>query len=437
MKFSINLAFLPAMMLVIGLTTCIQKAQAGKDYSVKPYCESPEPLAWTRHYGRSRVFNVQFGHDKEGFASPQFRELIVRGIRWTAGVRQSSNFSALNTGMKSTSTEGETVQSTSSETVLAVSINDIQKGLVAYWPLDNLSTTTPDLSGNRNHLQAMNLTAADVVSGKIGNAISFNGINSLLLCFAAKGSGLPACSHPASTVAMWVKGSTANETGRVFSETTNARNPLVAISTDRRAPEGVVDLYMRADNGNTLVSHHRTSLVAFDNAWHHIAWVDDHGEIRLYVDGIQDTSRINYNREPITPTITALGGVMRFDTVRFAFQGLIDETAIWSRALTDTEIRLVMKKGLANFLPKTNSQSQNQIVVAKEQLNSATSSETVKDADGNIYHTVKIGTQVWTVENLKTTKFNDGTQIPNVIEAEEWKSLNAPGYCCYENNPEN
>jgi uncharacterized protein (TIGR02145 family) len=38
--------------------------------------------------------------------------------------------------------------------------------------------------------------------------------------------------------------------------------------------------------------------------------------------------------------------------------------------------------------------------------------QTVKDIDGNIYHTVTIGSQVWMVENLMTTKYRNGDKIP-------------------------
>lgn len=60
--------------------------------------------------------------------------------------------------------------------------------------------------------------------------------------------------------------------------------------------------------------------------------------------------------------------------------------------------------------------------------------EGVKDANGNIYSAVKIGTQTWMASNLKTTKFNDGTNIPLITEDTQWSSSNSPGYSWYNND---
>jgi len=56
------------------------------------------------------------------------------------------------------------------------------------------------------------------------------------------------------------------------------------------------------------------------------------------------------------------------------------------------------------------------------------------DSDGNIYTSITIGTQVWMVENLKTTKYNDGTNIPLANDNSVWSNLNTAGYCWYNND---
>ena len=54
---------------------------------------------------------------------------------------------------------------------------------------------------------------------------------------------------------------------------------------------------------------------------------------------------------------------------------------------------------------------------------------TVADADGNVYQTVRIGNQVWTVQNLRTTKYSDSTTIPY----SELHNLTTPAYYYYNN----
>jgi uncharacterized protein (TIGR02145 family) len=61
----------------------------------------------------------------------------------------------------------------------------------------------------------------------------------------------------------------------------------------------------------------------------------------------------------------------------------------------------------------------------------------VSDNNGNTYKTVRIGSQTWMAENLKSIKLNDGTDIPFVAEETDWDGLSAAGYCWYNNDSVN
>lgn len=58
----------------------------------------------------------------------------------------------------------------------------------------------------------------------------------------------------------------------------------------------------------------------------------------------------------------------------------------------------------------------------------------VKDIDGNVYKTVVIGDQEWTTENLRTSRFSDGTPIAIETDMTNWVQINTPAYSWCNND---
>ncbi len=60
--------------------------------------------------------------------------------------------------------------------------------------------------------------------------------------------------------------------------------------------------------------------------------------------------------------------------------------------------------------------------------------QNVSDLEGNKYKTIQIGAQVWMAENLRSTKYRDGTKIPAIGSGILWDSSTAGAYCNYDND---
>lgn len=58
----------------------------------------------------------------------------------------------------------------------------------------------------------------------------------------------------------------------------------------------------------------------------------------------------------------------------------------------------------------------------------------ISDYEGNTYNIRTIENLVWMTENLKATKYNDGSNIPTITDNTEWASATTPAYCWYNND---
>lgn len=309
-----------------------------------------QPVGHSIYQGDNGVFAVGVSGGSAPLSFQWFRDTNTLLVDATNTTLVVSNAQLADAGAYTVVVSNVAASVTSAPAALVVfPVSNILSGLLAYWPLDTLTDSTPDLSGNANTLWATNLDASNVTTGQRGTAFSFNGTDEFLMRTNGPGETLPASAYPAYSVAMWVQGNFVGQSDRrVFSEGSSTNNsPLMTIGTDNRtttAQTNGVDIFIRENNGANPVNHRHSSLVAFDGDWHHIAWVDNNGFGQLYVDGVQDTNNFNYTRGILTPNITSLAVVYRTNA-QALFNGVIDDVAVWRRALTLNEVQSVMANG--------------------------------------------------------------------------------------------
>lgn len=60
--------------------------------------------------------------------------------------------------------------------------------------------------------------------------------------------------------------------------------------------------------------------------------------------------------------------------------------------------------------------------------------DSISDSEGNYYHTITIGAQVWMAENLRSTKYQNGDTVNFRPYSSDWEYYSFDGYCFYDGN---
>ncbi|MGF1635639.1 MAG: fibrobacter succinogenes major paralogous domain-containing protein [Cyclobacteriaceae bacterium] len=84
--------------------------------------------------------------------------------------------------------------------------------------------------------------------------------------------------------------------------------------------------------------------------------------------------------------------------------------------------------GLASF---PHIYSEKSVLRISATLDGYTAPGTMADIEGNVYATVVIGAQEWMKENLRATRYNDGTPIPGNLSNVEWSTTSEGAYAVY------
>jgi uncharacterized protein (TIGR02145 family) len=132
---------------------------------------------------------------------------------------------------------------------------------------------------------------------------------------------------------------------------------------------------------------------------------------------------------PVTGTFAGID----WSTGTYYIKTETDPSGGTSYTITGTSQLLSVPYALYAKTSEDNPGLKQQIKVLEDNLIAAGTYK-LADIEGNQYSVVKIGTQVWMKENLKTTKYNDGTAIPKITDNTAWTALSTPAYCWYNND---
>ncbi|WP_419470356.1 LamG-like jellyroll fold domain-containing protein [Candidatus Kuenenia sp.] len=223
------------------------------------------------------------------------------------------------------------VSNTASDAILLDTATNTTGNLQALYAFEEGSgTVASDSSGNNND---GDISGAAWTTGKSGGALSFNG--NAYVVKTNPSSGLKPSTEVA--IAAWIKTSATDTNGAEVA----SMGDSYALRVEE---DGNIKFFYY--NGSKWISTKTIGVNVLNGTWHHIVVQKTSTALQVYVDGVSKASSSS------TGTITYTKGNNLFigrhgngDTP-YDFIGLIDETGIYNRALSDQEIQNLYTNGV-------------------------------------------------------------------------------------------
>ena len=197
-------------------------------------------------------------------------------------------------------------------------------GLMAYYTFDEASGTVFDTSGNGNHGTVQGAAVSQGSSGKIGQAISFSGLDGRVVVPQSTSLNF----STAATIEFWVRVNSVLQ-GTIISRGTGNNDSHVRIRTN----QGNVQVSFGQAGGGaaTLISTPNV----LTSQWKHVAVVNDGSSLRLYINGALTEQGAGGKLVALFPDLHFGKGAATSD---LAFNGSLDDLKWWNVARTQQEI---------------------------------------------------------------------------------------------------
>jgi uncharacterized protein (TIGR02145 family) len=272
-------------------------------------------------------------------------------------------------------------------------------GLVAYYPFN----------GNANDESGNGLNG--VVNGAILSSDRFGNPNSAYSFTDNQDITVPNSQnqnlYPIS-ISLWYSVTSISGdyhgSGNIFSKYTDAswNGYQITVGDYSNVPNhgilehngyGTPSWYLRSTNDRIIGYYGESPFLQQNislNIWYHYVFIADETGGKIYVNGqlIDSHAWTGTPGACINSNIWKIGGLYS----NIWYNGKIDDIRVYNRALSSFEVGQLYSEG-------------------------GYSSSIVTDIDGNSYNTIKIGTQVWMKENLKTTRYSNGDLIGTTTPA--------------------